>query len=97
MNKWVLLGVFFLIFVVGLGVIFVNASVGITDVIRSLSDMNPRVMSILALPIIAVLFGLGVYWRRKSEERMWKSAMLKTRGKGSNKTTSQEKDSSATR
>jgi hypothetical protein len=36
-------------------------------------------MSILALPIIAVLFGLGVYWRKKSEERMWKSALRKTR------------------
>ena len=81
MNKWVLLGVFVLIFVIGLAVIFVNASVGVDDVLRSLSDMNPRVMSILALPIIAALFGLWVYWRKKSEERMWKAAMAKTRAK----------------
>lgn len=81
MNKWVLLGIFVLIFVVGLAVIFVNASVGFDDVLRSLSDMNPRVMSVLALPIIAALFGLWVYWRKKSEERMWKAAMQKTRSK----------------
>ncbi len=66
--------------------IFSNASVGFADVMRSLSDMNPRVMSILALPIIAVLFGLGVYWRKKSEERMWKSAVRKTRQKSSTET-----------
>lgn len=81
MNKWVLLGIFVLIFVIGLFVIFVNASVGFDDVLRSLSDMNPRVMSILALPIIAALFGLWVYWRKKSEERLWKAAMRKTRAK----------------
>ncbi len=79
MNKYVLAGIFVVIFVAGLAVIFHNASVGFTDVMRSMSDMNPRVMSILALPIIAVLFGLGVYWRKKSEERMWKSALRKTR------------------
>lgn len=82
MNKWVLLGIFVVIFVVGVAVIFVNASVGVDDVFRSLSDMNPRVMSILALPIIAILFGLWMYWRKKSEERMWKAAMQRTRAKG---------------
>ena len=81
MNKWVLLGIFVLIFVVGVAVIFVNASVGFDDVMRSLADMNPRVMSILALPVIAGLFGLWVYWRKKSEERLWKAAMQKTRAK----------------
>jgi len=86
MNKYVLLGIFILIFIAGLAVIFSNASVGFTDVLRSLSDLNPRVMSILALPIIAVLFGIGVYWRRKSEERMWKSALRKTRAKSSAET-----------
>jgi hypothetical protein len=90
MNKYVLLGIFVVIFVIGLGVIFNNASVGFTDVLRSLSDMNPRVMSILALPIIALLFGLGVYWRRKSEQRMWKKAVQKTRTKSSPETKSQE-------
>jgi hypothetical protein len=90
MNKYVLLGIFVVIFVIGLGVIFNNASVGFTDVMRSLSDMNPRVMSILALPIIALLFGLGVYWRRKSEQRMWKKAVQKTRTKSSTETKPQE-------
>jgi len=90
MNKYVLLGIFILIFIAGLAVIFSNASVGFTDVLRSLSDLNPRVMSILALPIIAVLFGIGVYWRRKSEERMWKSALRKTRAKSSAETKCQE-------
>lgn len=90
MNKYVLLGIFVVIFIVGLGVIFNNASVGFTDVLRSLSDMNPRVMSILALPIIAVLFGLGVYWRRRSEQRMWKKALQKTRSKSNIEKTSRE-------
>ena len=90
MNKYVLLGIFVVIFVIGLAVIFNNASVGFTDVLRSLNDMNPRVMSILALPIIAVLFGLGVYWRRKSEQRMWKKALQKTRSRSSTETKSQE-------
>ena len=81
MNKYVLLGVFVSIFIIGLGVIFYNASVGFDDVLRSISDMNPRVMSILALPIIAALFGLWMYWRKKSEERLWKAAMQKTRAK----------------
>lgn len=90
MNKYVLLGIFVVIFIVGLGVIFNNASVGFTDVLRSLNDMNPRVMSILALPIIAVLFGLGVYWRRRSEQRMWKKALQKTRAKSITETKPQE-------
>ena len=90
MNKYVLLGIFVVIFIVGLGVIFNNASVGFTDVLRSLSDMNPRVMSILAFPIIAVLFGLGVYWRRRSEQRMWKKALQKTRSKSNIEKTSRE-------
>lgn len=90
MNKYVLAGIFVVIFVAGLAVIFSNASVGFDDVMRSLSDMNPRVMSILALPIIAVLFGLGVYWRKRSEERMWKNAVRKTRAKSSTETKPQE-------
>jgi hypothetical protein len=67
--------------VIGLAVIFNNESVGFSDVFRSLNDMSPRVLSLLALPVIAVLFVLGVYYRRKREERMWKSALLKTRAK----------------
>jgi hypothetical protein len=81
MNKYTLLGIFVLIFVIGLAVIFNNESVGFSDVFRSLNDMSPRVLSLLALPVIAVLFVLGVYYRRKREERMWKSALLKTRAK----------------
>ena len=90
MNKYVLAGIFVVIFIIGLAVIFNNASVGFTDVMRSLNDMNPRVMSILALPIIAALFGLGIYWRKKSEERMWKDAVRKTRAKNNTETKPQE-------
>lgn len=81
MNKYVLLGVFFVIFVAGLGVIFSNQSVSFGEALGSLSEASPRVLSMLALPVIAILFGLGVYWRRKSNERMWKNAILKTREK----------------
>jgi len=83
MNKYVLLGIFFVIFVAGLGVIFSNASVSFGEVLGSMSELSPRVLSLLALPVIAVLFGLGVYLRKQSEARMWKNAMLKTRAKSS--------------
>jgi O-antigen/teichoic acid export membrane protein len=81
MNKYMLSGVFVLIFIIGLTVIFNNQSVSLDDVFRGISDMNPRVMSILALPIIAALFGVGVYYHKKSEERMWKNALKQTRAK----------------
>ena len=81
MNKYVLLGIFIVIFVAGLGVIFSNESVSFSEVLGSLSDLSPRVLSLLVLPVIVVLFVLGVYLRRKSEERMWKNALLKTRAK----------------
>jgi len=81
MNKYTLLGIFFVIFIAGLAVIFSNESVSFTEALGSLSELNPRVLSLLALPVIAVLFVLGVYLKRKREERMWKSALLKTRNR----------------
>jgi preprotein translocase subunit SecG len=81
MNKYVLLGVFFVIFVAGLGVIFSNQSVSFNDVMRALGDLSPRVLSLLALPFVAVIFVLGIYLRKKSEDRMWKNAVKKTRSK----------------
>lgn len=81
MNKYVLLGIFFVIFVAGLGVIFSNESVSFNEFMRSLSDLNPRVLSLLALPFVAVLFVLGIYLRRRSEDRMWKNALKKTHAK----------------
>ena len=81
MNKYVLLGGFFLIFIIGIFYIMVHQSVSLSDTLRAMSDMSPRVMSILALPIIAALFGVGVYYHKKSEERMWKNALKQTRAK----------------
>jgi hypothetical protein len=83
MNKYVLLGIFFVIFVAGVGVIFSNASVSFSDALGSLSELNPRVLSLIALPVIAALFMLGVYLRGRREARMWRNAMLKTRAKSS--------------
>jgi len=81
MNKYVLLGIFFVIFVAGLGVIFSNESVSFNEFMRSLSGLSPRVLSLLALPFVAVLFVLGIYLRRRSEDRMWKNALKKTHAK----------------
>ena len=81
MNKYVVLAIFFVIFVAGLGVIFSNESVSFNEVIRSLSDLNPRVLSLLALPFVAVLFVLGIYLRRRREDRMWKNALKETNAK----------------
>ena len=81
MKKSVLFGVFFVIFVAGLGVIISNEHVGFSELFQSLSDLNPRILSLIALPFIAVLFVLGVYFRKKHEARLWKKAILKTRAK----------------
>ena len=81
MNKYVVLGIFFVIFVVGLGVIFSNESVSFNELMRSLSGLSPRVLSLLALPFVAVLFMLGISLRRRSEDRMWKNALKKTHAK----------------
>ena len=81
MNKYVVIGIFALIFVAGLGVIITNEHVSFSELVRSISDSGPRVLSLLALPVIAVVFVLGVYLRRKNEERKWKQALLRTRTK----------------
>ena len=81
MNKYVVLGIFFVIFVAGLGVIFSNESVSFNELMRSLSDLSPRVLSLLALPFVAVLFAIGIYLRRRSEDRMWKNALKETHAK----------------
>ena len=81
MNKYVVLGIFFVIFVAGLGVIFSNESVSLNELMRSLSGLSPRVMSLLALPFVAVLFVLGIYLRRRREVRMWKNALKETHAK----------------
>ena len=81
MNKYVVLGVFFVIFVAGLGVIFSNESVSFNELMRSLSGLSPRVLSLLALPFVAVLFVLGIYLRRRREDRMWENALKETNAK----------------
>jgi hypothetical protein len=81
MNKYVVLGIFFVIFVAGLGVIFSNESVSFNELMRSLSGLSPRVLSLLALPFVAVLFVLGIYLRRRREDRMWKNALKETQAK----------------
>jgi len=81
MNKYVVVGIIFVIVVAGLGVILSNESVSFSDLMRSLSGLSPRVLGLLALPFIAVLFVLGMYLRRRSEDRMWKNAFKETRAK----------------
>ena len=81
MNKYVLLGVFFVIFVAGVGVILSNESVSFNEFMRAVSHLSPRVLSLLALPFIAVIFVLGIYLRKKNEDRMWKNAVKKTHSK----------------
>ena len=87
MNKFAILGIFFVIFVVGLAVIFNNESISFTEIMRSLSDLSPRVLSLLALPFIGVLFVLGIYLRKRSEDRMWKKALKETHAKSQRKPT----------
>ena len=68
-NKFLLSGVFAVVFVAGLGVIISHESISFNELLRSLSDLDPRFLSLIALPFIAAMFVLGVYLRKKSEER----------------------------
>lgn len=81
MKKLVVGGGFFLVFVVGSVAILIHNSVSFGDFMRSLSRMNPRVVSLFLLPVVAVVFVLGVQFHKKNEERMWKKAMKDTRDK----------------
>ena len=85
MNKYVLSGIFFVIFIAGVGVIFSNESVSFNEFMRALKDLNPRVLSLLALPFVVMIFVLGVYLRRRREDRMWKNAVKKTHAKRQHK------------
>lgn len=81
MNKYLVLGVFFVIFVAGLGVIFSIEPVSFNELMLSLNGLSPRVLSLLALPFIAVILVLVMYLRKRNEDRMWKNALKETRAK----------------
>ena len=74
-----LAGLFFLVFVAGVVAILVHQSVSVSDAFRGLSNLSPRALSFVVLPVIAVVFVVGVFLHKKSEERMWKNAVKKTR------------------
>lgn len=80
-NKILLTSIFSTIFIAGLAFIISSKSVSPGEFFSSFSELSPRVMSLIALPVIAVIFVLGVIYRKKSEERQWKKALLKTRAK----------------
>ena len=80
-HKILLSGIFVAVFIGGLVVIVSNESISLREFIGSFQELNPRVMSLIALPVIALLFVLGTYLRKKSEERKWKKALLKTRAR----------------
>jgi len=83
-NKILLLGFFIVVFLAGLGVIISNESIQFSEFLGSLKELNPRIMSLIALPFLAALFVLGAYLRKKNEERKWRQALLKTRAKKQN-------------
>ena len=79
MNKNLLLGVAVAVLVAGTGVMVGSESIRFGDVLGSLSELSPRILSLLVLPLIVVLYVVGTYLRKKNEERKWKNAILKTR------------------
>ncbi len=81
MKKYMVMGAFFVIFVVGLVVILIRDAVSFSDFMRSLGHLNPRFLSLLLLPFFAVIFVIGVQLHKKHEERMWKRALKDTRDK----------------
>ena len=85
MNKNLVLGVVVVIIVAGTGAMIASDSISFSDVVDSVSGLNPRVMSLVVLPFIVVLIVVGNYLRKKNEERKWKNALLKTRAEKQNK------------
>ena len=79
MNKNVLFGVVAAVSVLGTIIIIGFGSIRISDIFGALKDVNPKLISVLVLPLIVVLLVGGIYLNKKNEERMWKNAMLKTR------------------
>ena len=79
MNKNLLLGLVAAVSVVGTLVIIASGAISIGEIFRALKGINPRLMSLLALPFIVVFFFVGKFLLRKNEERKWKNALLKTR------------------
>ena len=79
MNKNLLIGVAIVIFVTGTAVMIASDSIRLGDVVNSISELSPRVLSMAVLPFIVVLIVVGNYLRKKNEERKWKRALLKTR------------------
>ena len=80
-NKVLVTGIFSAVFIAGLAVIISSKSISPGEFFGSLRALSPRVMSLMILPIIAILFVLGVFLRKKREERKWKKALLITRAK----------------
>ena len=79
MNKNLLIGVALAVFVVGTGIMVGSDTISFGDVMDSMSGLSPRVLSLVALPFVIVLVVIGIFLLRKSEERKWKKALLKTR------------------
>lgn len=82
-HKVVLSGIFLAVLIIGIAVIVSNESISLRELIGSLQDLSPRIMSLVALPVVALLFVLGTFLRKRSEEQKWKKALLKTRAKRS--------------
>jgi len=90
MNKHLLLGILFIVILLaGVGLIISSEHIGFNEFLRSLSDISPRILGVIALPFIALAFVLGVYLRKKNEERKWKLALRKTRAEREKKLRSQ--------
>lgn len=67
------------IMVVGMLILLIIGSISIGDIFRVLSNLNSRVIALIALPFIIVAVGIGWLYARKREDRMWKQAVSRTR------------------
>ena len=79
MSKNVAIGIAIAIVVLGTGAMVISDSIRFSDFMNALSDLNPRVMTLVLLPFAGIGILVGIYLLRKSEERKWKKALLKTR------------------
>lgn len=78
-NKKLLASVAIAIVGIAAIALIVSDSFSVSGFFRTMSGMNPRVLSLVALPFIVVLLVIGNYFRKKNEERKWKEALKRTR------------------
>ena len=77
-NIKLLVGVGLVLMIAGIVVMVAIDPRWFGNVLRTISGMNSRVQTLVALPFIVLLLVIGHFLFKGGEERKWKKAILKT-------------------